>query len=84
MRQEDLIALVEWTMPFGKYQGRRLCDLPEEYLLWMSNREFPEGYLGHLLAVMLELRIHGLEDLLTPLKASRPAKLRQPPPENLQ
>ncbi|MFT6539200.1 MAG: hypothetical protein ACJAY0_001133 [Thalassolituus sp.] len=77
--KEDLIALVQMTMPFGKYQGRRLCDIPEEYLLWMQKKEFPSGRLGQLLALMLEIRIHGVEDVLTPLKKNYDAKLTQPP-----
>lgn len=77
--KEDLIALVQTTMPFGKYQGRRLCDIPEEYLLWMQKKEFPHGRLGHLLALMLEIRIHGVEDVLMPLKKMYEPKLSQPP-----
>lgn len=64
----DLIQLVSLTMPFGKYQGKALIDLPEEYLLWFNKQGFPEGELGRLMALMLEIRIHGLEDILKPLR----------------
>jgi len=76
--KNDLIDLVQNTMPFGKYQGRRLCDIPEEYLLWMQRKEFPSGRLGTLLALMLEIRINGAEEVLQPLKKQYPAKLEQP------
>ena len=66
--QDDLLKLARMKMPFGKYQGRLLADLPEPYLLWFSKQGFPKGELGKLLALMLELQIHGLEGLLDPLK----------------
>ena len=76
--KEHLLQLVQMTMPFGKYQGKRICDIPEEYLLWMQKKGFPQGHLGDLLAMMLEIRIHGVEDVLQPLKKADPAKLIQP------
>lgn len=63
-----LIKLANMTMPFGKYQGRVLIDLPEEYLLWFAEKGFPEGELGQLLALALEIRINGQENLLDPLR----------------
>ncbi len=76
--KEHLLQLVQMTMPFGKYQGKRICDIPEEYLLWMQKKGFPQGRLGDLLAMMLEIRIHGVEDVRLPLKKAYPAKLIQP------
>jgi len=76
--KQDLVSLVQTTMPFGKYHGKRISDLPEEYLLWMQKKGFPQGHLGDLLAMMLEIRIHGVEDVLQPLKKAYPAKLIQP------
>jgi len=64
----DLVRLVTMTMPFGKYQGRALIDLPEEYLLWLSKKGMPHGQLGMLLGLALEIKINGLESLLTPLR----------------
>ena len=55
-------------MPFGKYQGRRLIDVPEEYLLWMKKKGFPSGELGNLLELTLDIKIEGLDKLLQPLK----------------
>jgi len=66
--QEDLIDIATTPMPFGKYQGRALIDLPEEYLLWFRKKGFPNGRLGMLMALALEIRIEGLEKLIRPLK----------------
>ncbi|EKF74782.1 hypothetical protein A11A3_07158 [Alcanivorax hongdengensis A-11-3] len=66
--QDDLRALVERTMPFGKYQGRVLADLPEPYLLWFADKGFPKGELGRLMALMLMLKMDGTDGLLKPLR----------------
>ena len=63
---EDLKKLTTWEMPFGKYQGRKLVDLPEEYLFWFTKTEFPEGKLGELMQLCLALKIEGLDQLLKP------------------
>lgn len=55
-------------MPFGKYKGTKICDLPEYYLVWFKQQGFPKGTLGVLLETMLEIRINGLQYLLEPLK----------------
>ena len=55
-------------MPFGKYAGRMLIDLPEPYLLWFSDKGFPEGQIGKLMQLTLEIKINGLEYLIEPLK----------------
>jgi len=69
--QDDLLALANMTMPFGKYQGKVLMDLPEEYLLWFQQKGFPEGRLGMLLALCLEVKSNGLESVLVPLRGKR-------------
>ncbi|WP_111976642.1 DUF3820 family protein [Algibacillus agarilyticus] len=66
--QKDLIDLARFTMPFGKYEGRVIIDLPEEYLLWFQKKEFPQGRLGQLMALALAIKIEGLEGLIKPLK----------------
>ncbi|MBS0345339.1 MAG: DUF3820 family protein [Proteobacteria bacterium] len=71
MNPDDLQALVEYVMPFGKYKGRVLADLPGNYLAWFARQGFPPGRLGQLLALMLELDHNGLKPLLAPLRKPR-------------
>jgi uncharacterized protein (DUF3820 family) len=63
-----LLDLVKMQMPYGKYKGYLICNIPESYLLWYKDKGFPKGKLGDLLATMFEIRVNGLEYLLTPLK----------------
>lgn len=72
MEKEDLIKLANMEMPFGKYAGRVLIDLPEEYLLWFAKKEWPKGELGRLMQIALALKIEGLESLVKPLKGATP------------
>ncbi len=58
-------------MPFGKYKNRVLCDLPEHYLVWFHSKGFPKGKLGMHLNTLYEIKLNGLEYLLTPLKKGR-------------
>jgi uncharacterized protein len=60
--------LVRQKMPFGRYQGRLICNLPESYLIWFKQKGFPKGRLGILLSTMYEIKLNGLEYLLDPLK----------------
>ena len=69
MNPKYLIDLVTLKMPFGKYKGYLLCDLPEHYLIWFNQKGFPDGKLGMLLSTMYEIRVNGLEDLLKPLRS---------------
>jgi uncharacterized protein len=64
-----LLSLVTMKMPFGKYEGRLLCDLPVSYLEWFARKGFPKGKLGMQLQTMYEIKLNGLEKLLEPLKA---------------
>lgn len=66
-----LLELVQMKMPFGKYKGTTLCDLPVSYLEWFSREGFPPGKLGMQLATLFEIKINGLEYLLQPLKKTR-------------
>lgn len=68
MQAEDLEALVTMRMPFGKYQGRRLVDLPGNYLHWFARTGYPPGRLGELLALMREIDHNGLCEILRPLR----------------
>ena len=64
-----LLELTTFKMPFGKYKGRVICDLPEVYLVWFHQKGFPTGKIGMLLATMYEIKLNGLEYLLKPLKS---------------
>ena len=66
--RELFIQIVKMSMPFGKYKGILLCNLPVSYLEWFQRKEFPKGKLGILLATVYEIKTNGLEDLLKPLK----------------
>ena len=68
MNPEDLQRLVTRTMPFGKYKGRVIADLPGNYLNWFAREGFPAGEVGRLLALMQELDHNGLAPLLEPLR----------------
>jgi len=65
---EILMKLVAEKMPYGKFKGWRLCDLPEPYLVWYHAKGFPAGKLGMLLHTIYEIKLNGLEHLLEPLK----------------
>lgn len=64
---EALIKLIQMRMPFGKYKGRYLIDLPETYLVWFREKGFPPGKLGEMMASMYEIKLNGLEGMLRPL-----------------
>jgi uncharacterized protein (DUF3820 family) len=65
-----LIAIVQTKMPFGKYQGRLICDLPVYYLEWLRNKGFPPGKMGMLLSSAYEIKINGLNTILLNVKAA--------------
>jgi len=69
--KDDLVKIAQVSMPFGKYQGQLLIDLPEAYLLWFVDRGFPKGQLGDLMQLTLEIKINGLESLLEPFRLSQ-------------
>ncbi|QIM49864.1 DUF3820 family protein [Pusillimonas sp. DMV24BSW_D] len=68
MHPDDLEKLVTWQMPFGKYKGRLLADLPGHYLNWFARTGFPPGEIGRLLALLQEMDHNGLKPLLNPLR----------------
>ena len=63
-----LVKVLETPMPFGKYQGRLLIDLPEPYLLWFEKQGFPKGEIGKLLALSLEISVSGSRNLVKSVK----------------
>jgi uncharacterized protein len=65
---DQLLELSEMKMPFGKYAGRLLVDLPEPYVVWFAQKGFPRGKLGEMLAIVYEIKVNGLEYLFDPLK----------------
>lgn len=73
MQTEDLIQLVTVTMPYGKYKGRLIADLPGHYLHWFAREGYPPGQLGRLLQLMREIDHNGLSSLLEPLRAGAKA-----------
>jgi uncharacterized protein (DUF3820 family) len=66
--KQDLVSVANMKMPFGKYKGRSLIDLPEEYLLWFDKKGFPENKLGMLMQLSLEIQINGQKEIILPLK----------------
>lgn len=64
---QELLIAINTTMPFGKYAGRKLLELPEPYLVWFNQKGFPSGKLGEQLALMYEIKRNGLEGMLKPL-----------------
>ena len=70
MNPEDLQRLVTLPMPYGKYKGRVIADLPGHYLNWFAREGFPKGDLGRLLALMQTIDTNGLSGLLMPLRAA--------------
>jgi len=69
-----LLQLVSMKMPFGKYKGYTLCNLPVSYLEWFNKKGFPEGKLGMLLRTIHEIKLNGLEYLLDPIKKMSQSK----------
>jgi uncharacterized protein (DUF3820 family) len=69
--REMLLDLVSVRMPFGKYKGRVLCDLPQAYLVWFERKGFPPGRIGLLLSALHVIKVNGLEYLLKPLREGR-------------
>ena len=67
MDNKALIEAINVIMPFGKYAGRPLLNLPEPYLVWFKQQGFPQGKLGEQLALMYEVKLNGLEGMLKPL-----------------
>jgi len=62
--KQFLIDLAKMKMPYGKYKGRYLIDLPEHYLIWYKNKGFPNGKIGKQLESVYEIQLNGLEDIV--------------------
>lgn len=70
--QNFLIRLAHTKMPFGKYEGRYIIDLPEYYVVWYHNKGFPKGNLGLMLETVYELKLNGLESMIHTIKKNFP------------
>lgn len=64
----QLLELVKARMPFGKYEGRLIIDLPEDYLVWFAGKGFPKGKVGRMMQAVYEFKLNGLESLFDPLR----------------
>ena len=71
MQADDLQKLVTVVMPYGKYKGRIIADLPGQYLNWFAREGFPNNETGRLLQIMQEIDHNGLSALLIPLRKHR-------------
>ena len=65
-----LVEIVKMPMPFGKYKGTLLCDIPVNYLEWMHQKGMPAGKLGMMLSTVYEIKINGLTEILHAVKNS--------------
>lgn len=70
---KELMKLATYRMPFGKYKGRRLVDLPEPYVVWFAQKGFPDGALGDMLRTVYEIKLNGLEYLFEPFRKNPPS-----------
>lgn len=66
--KQALLKLARTCMPYGKYKGRRLVDLPEDYVVWMSQKGFPSGELGRMLETVYIIKTNGLEYLFKKIR----------------
>ena len=73
-QKEFLIKLAHTKMPFGKYEGRYLIELPEYYVVWYHNKGFPAGQLGQMLQLVYELKLNGLENIVRNIQRLHPKK----------
>lgn len=62
-----LIRLANARMPFGKYAGRLLIDLPEAYVVWFSHKGYPKGEIGEQLQALYAIKENGLESIMRPM-----------------
>jgi uncharacterized protein (DUF3820 family) len=69
--KNELLDLITARMPFGKYQGRYISDLPEAYLVWFSKQGFPPGKLGKQLQMLYEINANGIGHILDGLRKYR-------------
>ena len=66
--KQFLLKIANTKMPYGKYEGKYMIDLPEYYVVWYRNKGFPKGQIGEMLATVYELKLNGLEELVRNLR----------------
>jgi len=71
MLSEEVLAAAALPMPFGRFKGTPLLDLPEPYVVWFKQQGYPSGHLGRQMALIYEIKANGLEKLLRPVLAAR-------------
>jgi len=69
-QQHLLEILANTRMPYGKFKGKHLIELPEHYIVWYNNKGFPKGKLGDQLRLVYEIQLNGLEDLVRRLRTN--------------
>lgn len=74
MEHDDLLKIARMPMPFGKFKGVALIDLPEPYVVWFYNQGLPATEIGRLLGLLYEIKLNGLEYLFEPLKEPHSAE----------
>jgi hypothetical protein len=79
-----LIQIAQMRMPFGRYSGTRLIDLPEPYVVWFQKHGYPRGRLGSLLATLYEIKANGLEPLLASLREPSDPRYRAVDPRTFK
>lgn len=66
--KERLVKLAFYKMPYGKYKGQYLSDIPEAYFIWLRNQGLPKGLFGEMLSEIIEIKTNGLEYLLREIR----------------
>jgi len=79
MLSEEVLAAAALPMPFGRFKGTPLLDLPEPYVVWFKQQGYPSGHLGRQMALIYEIKANGLEKLLRPVLAAREQEAKPPP-----
>lgn len=74
-----LFDMANMKMPYGKFKGWALIDLPEPYVIWINNNNLPQGKLGQLLKLLLAVKVNGLEHLIHPLKGKDISQVKMTP-----
>ena len=69
--KQFLVKLAKTKMPYGKYKGRYMIDLPEHYIVWYKTKGFPKGQIGEMLATVYELKVNGLEELVRTIQRAK-------------